>query len=200
MSPSSEHLLCARCWPVQYMCISSFHLLTTERLQGCHWYPQCADAGTWAAKALCLTACLPCATLNWCPGHLGEMVNLPSHPHAPGRPLPAAGTLTSHGHALFFPPLVPQIGRRVAFQERGGRQLVCDLVSGTRGMCPVPSQIIFKPKLPPHLEWLLIFNTEVCVFTICSSKQSQSASPRHHLLCNRKDTKCLCLLGALENV
>lgn len=73
-------------------------------------------------------------------------------------------------------------------------------VSNAEEMCLVASEIISKPKLPPHLGWQLIFNLEECGFTICPSKQSQKASLRQHLLCNRKVTRCLCQSGVLVNV
>ena len=66
-SPFSENLLCARCWPAQYMCISSFHLPTAERLLGCH-----TEAGHMRIVMGCgPTACLSGAPWSRCPAHLG---------------------------------------------------------------------------------------------------------------------------------
>ena len=76
--------------------------------------------------------------------------------------------------------------------------VACSL--GGRRSVSVASGIISEPELPPHHEGLLLFNKEVCGFTIRPSNQSQRASQRWHLLPNRKDTGRVCQAGALVNV
>lgn len=116
--------------------------------------------------------------------------------------------MISPGHTLLCSPLPPvphllpgrQAGRQsdVMSQEAAGSKLERDLVSDAEEMCPMASRI-FIPERPPHpLEWLLIFNPEVCGFTSCRSRQSQRASRRRPLLHHGKDTRCLCAWGCCE--
>lgn len=122
-------------------------------------------------------------------------------------PLGAGRTLASSGHGLFCSPLPhphPHPHRQKGEQENTGKfqeQDACELarnfISGAE-VCPEASHI--QVELPPRLERLLIFNTEVCGFTIGPSRQSQRASPRQRLRPNRKNTSCGCQPGMLVNV
>ena len=85
-------------------------------------------------------------------------------------------------------PTPPHTYRQKGEQENTGKlqeQDTCELarnfLSGAEEVCPEASHI--QAELPPPLERLLIFNVEVCGFTICPSRQSQRASPRQRRSC-----------------
>lgn len=80
--------------------------------------------------------------LSHSPGHLREMVNLPSQPsHSRAA---ASASRGNRPHSLLLTPPAPRQKGRVMFQEQGRCKLVYDLISDVDKVCPVASQIILN--------------------------------------------------------
>ena len=190
------------------MSVSSLILITPEGLWGAVSISSAWRQGPSESQE---GHCLPSRLLSLLgAGVWGALVgSSPSVALVCQAPLGAGRTLASSGHGLFcsphthphptHPPTPRQKGKQEntgKCQERGACELARNFISGPE-VCSEALHI--QAELPPCLEWLLIFNTEVCGFTIGPSRQSQRASPRQRVWPDRKNTRCGCQPGMLVN-